>query len=373
MLVGGGHSHIEVLRQAAKGRYPGVDIVLVSPDPVMHYSGMVPGYLRGSYDAGDLAIPLAPLAQSAGARFIAAAADRVDARNRIVSAGPYALDFDVVSLDVGAAAAGLDETPGARLHAHSLRPMANAMTLRTRFDELLDAVARSSPGLEICVVGGGAAGTEVALALHGRAAARGVHCTVHLVDQGAVILPGLSARSRAAATRTLRSRGVQLHLGAAVDSVGTESVTLANGVTLRALLTVWAAGSAPPPLLAASDIARDGSGYLLVDRRLQAIDGSHVWGAGDCIAVQGHPRMPKGGVYAMRAAPVLAANLAAALIGGPPRDYRPRAEALWLLNTADGRAILDWRRLSLHGRWAWWLKHAIDSRFVKRYQVAAGQ
>ena len=390
VLVGAGHAHLEVLRQAAKGRFRGAEILLISPEPAFHYSGMVPGYLQGFYAEPDLAIPLEPLARRAGARFVVAAADQVDVANRVVVVGGDRFGFDLVSLDVGAAAGGIEGAPGAAAHARTLRPMTNAIALRERMDELLVAMAHSGgpsrtsgsaqprgrgavpvPELEICVVGGGAAGIEISLALHRRAAEHGARCTIHLVERNAALIESFATRSRVTARRVLQSRDVHVRTNAAVVKVDAGFVALAKGARLPASITVWTAGSAPPALLAASDIPRDAGGYLVVDRYLRATDGSPVWGAGDCTTQQDHPGIPKGGVYAVRAAPILAANLAAALHGARPREHRPRAEALWLLNTADGCAILDWRGLSVHSRWAWWLKDRIDRRFVRRYQVLA--
>jgi NADH dehydrogenase FAD-containing subunit len=77
--------------------------------------------------------------------------------------------------------------------------------------------------------------------------------------------------------------------------------------------------------------------------------------------------VPKAGVHAVRMAPVLDHNLRAALAGGVPRPYRPRRDVLALLDTADGRALLRWRGVDAHARWAHWLKRAIDGRYVRRY------
>jgi len=54
VLVGGGHAHLEVLRDAAR-RPLGAELVLVSPEPRQLYSGMMPGQLRGAYAEADLA------------------------------------------------------------------------------------------------------------------------------------------------------------------------------------------------------------------------------------------------------------------------------------------------------------------------------
>lgn len=48
VLVGGGHTHIQVLRAWAMDPAPGVRLTVVVDRPVAVYSGMVPGFGRVS-------------------------------------------------------------------------------------------------------------------------------------------------------------------------------------------------------------------------------------------------------------------------------------------------------------------------------------
>jgi NADH dehydrogenase FAD-containing subunit len=49
VLVGGGHAHLHLLADLATRRLADVDVTLVSPSRWHHYSGMVPGFLQGTY------------------------------------------------------------------------------------------------------------------------------------------------------------------------------------------------------------------------------------------------------------------------------------------------------------------------------------
>jgi NADH dehydrogenase FAD-containing subunit len=187
---------------------------------------------------------------------------------------------------------------------------------------------------------------------------------------------------------------------ARATGVTPDALILDQGEELASRLTVWLAGAAPPPLLAASDLPLSTGGFFLVDAELRAVAGSAVagsavadpsvtdpsvtdpphadppdagspglqppaWGAGDCIALEGAPWMPRAGVYAVRQSPVLARNV---LTDEAPASYEPQRSFLSLMNTADGRALLRWKGIVAHARWAWWLKDAIDRRFMARYQ-----
>lgn len=70
MLVGGGHSHVVVLRMLAMQPEPGLRITLICTDNDTPYSGMLPGYVSGHYSFDEVHIDLGRLASFAGARFI---------------------------------------------------------------------------------------------------------------------------------------------------------------------------------------------------------------------------------------------------------------------------------------------------------------
>src|SRR5439155_20355608 len=73
VLVGGGHTHIQVLRRWAMAPIAGVRITLVVDRPEAVYSGMVPGFVAGDYAAHELAVDVVPLARRARARVVLAA------------------------------------------------------------------------------------------------------------------------------------------------------------------------------------------------------------------------------------------------------------------------------------------------------------
>lgn len=366
LLVGAGHAHLHVLRALARAPLRDVRVTLVNPSRRYHYSGMVPGYLQGTYAEAELAIDLPPLCARAGAELWLGEAERVEASARRVTVGGDALEFDVLSLDVGAAPAGLD-VPGVREHAHTLRPMSDALALRAAVDAQAQRAGRGAAPVRVTVVGGGAGAVEVALALHRRLRAQGAAPAVTVVEREEGIVPDYAPEARQRLTSVLAARGVSVVAGRAVTAVRPRGVLLDSGARRSADVTAWVTGPSPPPLLARSDLPlRDG--WFAVDATLRATNGAPVWGAGDCVTLADHPGLPKAGVYAVREAPLLAHNLLAALRGAAPRRYEPQRHFLSLLNTADGRAFYRWRDFAGRSRLAWLIKDRIDRRWVRRYQ-----
>jgi NADH dehydrogenase FAD-containing subunit len=143
------------------------------------------------------------------------------------------------------------------------------------------------------------------------------------------------------------------------------AIRLADGATIEAETVVWAPGPAAHPFLRRSGLPVDEHGFVRVGPTLQAEGQPTLFAAGDCAA---RTDMPKAGVYAVRAGPVLAANLRASLSGGALRPFQPQRDFLSLLNLGDGTAIGCKRGLVVEGSWVFWLKDRIDRRFMARYR-----
>ena len=166
LLVGGGHTHIEVLRRFGRAPLPDVELVLVSPHRLTPYSGMLPGLVEGRYEHAAAHIDLERVARFARARFLQTLAAGIDTRRRVATlADGGSLEFDLVSLDVGSAPATAG-VPGAAEHALGVKPV-------DRFLQVWDGSrerARTGALRRLLVVGGGAGGVETVLAMHWRLA-----------------------------------------------------------------------------------------------------------------------------------------------------------------------------------------------------------
>ena len=70
VLIGGGHSHVTVLKQFGMQPLPGAHLTLVSRSVDTPYSGMLPGLIAGHYSYDDSHIDLRMLARFADAKVI---------------------------------------------------------------------------------------------------------------------------------------------------------------------------------------------------------------------------------------------------------------------------------------------------------------
>ncbi|HYU68525.1 MAG TPA: FAD-dependent oxidoreductase [Burkholderiales bacterium] len=357
LLVGGGHSHLAVLKSFGDTPAEGVRLALLSPGRHAFYSGMVPGVVAGHYRPEDCRVNLGALAARAGARFLEDSAVGVDpARREVITAQGGRLHYDVLSLDIGSA---IGEPAGTAERALRVRPVEPFLAGWERLRES----ARRGEVRRIAVVGGGAAGIEVLLAMqHGLT---GVAAEFALFSE-LPVLAGHGARRRIA--RILGARGVPVYSGRKVVAAGKNGVELDRGEHFEAQAAVWATGACAPSWIARSGLATDPRGFVAVSDTLQSRSYPEIFAAGDVASVIGEPR-PKSGVFAVRQGPVLARNLRLALAGEAPEPFRSPTRSLALISCGDRYAVASWGGLAFEGAWVWRWKDRIDRRFVERYRL----
>lgn len=358
LLVGGGHAHVAVLADfIRKGVPAGVRCVLLTPEPTLRYSGMVPGWLAGQHGRDEGLVDLAALAARAGVELVLGRCTGLDPEARLVrTAGGAEIAFTVASFDTGGEGRGaalLGDDP----RLIDIRPIA-------RF---VDRIAALPAPSRVVVAGGGAGGVELAFALRNLAGAPGPQVT--LAAGGGGLLPGFAPAVRRRVATALGRQGIT----AIAEDVRFEGGALIAGAhSLEPVdLVIAAFGSDAPAWVRESGIATDEGGFLLVDAHHRSLSHPSIFAAGD-VAARADRALPHSGVHAVFAGPVLAANLRAALEGrAAPRAYRPRWNNLYLMNTGDGSAIASYGPLAAEGRWVLALKHRIDKGWIAKYAALA--
>ena len=162
VLIGGGHSHVIVLKRFAMKPMPGVRITLICRDVETPYSGMLPGLVAGHYTRDEVHIDLGPLSRFANARFYHDEAIGLDVDARVIHTRDRPpVPFDVLSIDIGSTPYMAD-VPGAAESVVPVKPISN---FYARWLELVARVESSDGPMSIAIVGAGAGGTEMLLAM----------------------------------------------------------------------------------------------------------------------------------------------------------------------------------------------------------------
>jgi selenide,water dikinase len=364
LLIGGGHSHLFVLRQFAMHPLPGLRITLVSRDLNTPYSGMLPGYIAGHYRRDEAHIDLLPLARHAGARVIHEEIVGIDAANsQVLFASRPPLAYDLASVNIGSRPQG----PGsADDRQFAVKPVDGFIDAWQRVERRLE---QGDESLRLAIVGGGAGGVELALALQYRArrlSGSADRLSIALLTDRERLLPGHGERVGRIFTDILRRRSIEVHYRHRVEKFADGLLHGDFDPPLAADYAVWVTQAAAPGWLRDSGLALDERGFIEVDACLQSRSHDNLFAAGDIAAVSDHPR-PKSGVFAVRQGLPLARNLRRWLQGRPPRPFMPQRRFLSLISTGDRHAVASRGGWTLQGRWCWWLKDLIDRRFVRRF------
>jgi selenide,water dikinase len=355
-----------------------VQLQVVLDRPIAVYSGMVPGFVAGDYALHELEIDVLPLARRAKAGVILSAAIDLDpVRREIAIEGRPPIRFDLASIDVGSTVRGL-ELPGVSKHTLATRPIGRfAQTIDAR----LDAFGQLDHPPRILLVGGGAAGTELAFTVDARLRSAGLDPSIAIVTGDSELLASTSQRTRRAVSREASARGIETIVsrrvvradasGIVVEPVDTRASDRQQ-VHLHADLVLWATGAAPitfPRNGGTAGLSRDAAGFLEIRDTLQVVGFDDVFAVGDCARLVNHPWVPRAGVYAVRQGPFLDQNLRARLDGRSLTAYRPQRDFLSLLYLGEQRALGSKWGMASAGRLLFRLKDWIDRRFMARFQI----
>jgi selenide, water dikinase len=357
VLIDSGHAHALVLRMWGMDPLPGTRVTVINPDPVAPYTGMLPGMIAGHYRRDELMIDLVRLARFAGARVILDRATGIDLEARLIHlAGRPPLPYDLAAIDVGITS-DLPSLPGALEHAVAAKPLG-------RYAAVWEAFVANPPARpRVVILGAGLGGVELALASAHRL--RGQGATVTLLDRAGELLPALAGSARRVLERRLAAAGVRLRLGVRVALVRSGAVELEGGEEVGSDFTLTVTGARPHGWLAVTGLRQEG-GFLVTDGCLRTSDPA-VFASGDCAGIAGDPR-PKAGVFAVRAAKVLHANLRAALAGKPLREFRPQGDYLKLISLGERAAVAEKWGLVASGSRFWRLKDRIDRKFMAKFE-----
>ncbi len=371
VLIGGGHSHLAVLKRFGMQPLPGVRLTLLSRASQSPYSGMLPGLIAGHYQPDEMHFDLRALAEFAQARFIQAEVVGFDIlARRVLCRGRPPLEFDLLSINAGSTPS-LADLPEISPNVTPVKPIDE---FNVRWLALHARVLASNSPLKVGVVGGGAGGVELILAVRhrllGELAATGrsaAHLEFHLFTATTEVLPAHNRRTRDTFARVLAAQGILVHTGQRIVRVEPDAVHAQSGARFWLDEVLWVTTAAAAPWFAEAGLAVDAAGYIRVGNNLRSVSHPQIFAVGDCATIDGAPR-PKSGVYAVRQGPALAENLRRACRGEALRDHRPQRDALSLISTGAKSAVASRGNWRLSGAWVWRWKDWIDRRFMRKYQ-----
>jgi NADH dehydrogenase len=330
IVVGGGAGGLELATRLGdrygqtgnKHRPPRASVTLVDRYQTHIWKPLLHEVAAGSLDPFTQELPYAAQARWHGFEFqqgelkaLDRAAKRITIDAVLDDDGlellpPRVLEYDTLVIAIGSTTHFFG-VPGAAGNAIALDTVGEAERFRKRLiaacvraeyqvaqpvPASVDAqTGEAGPRIQVAIVGGGATGVELSAELRNTAqvlSAYGLHhldprhdVGIVLIESGPRILPALTERVSSATAELLDKLGVRVMLGERVTEVAPGVVRTASGKSVRADLTVWAAGITAPAVLSQLDgLETNRLGQLVVRRTLQTVTDDDVFAMGDCAA-----------------------------------------------------------------------------------------
>ncbi len=362
VLAGGGHAHLYSLARTKELVRWGFDVTLVDRSPYLYYSGMATGVISGAYAPDEHRIDVRLLVEEGGGKFVEGRIVEIRAEDRefVLETGGT-VPYDAASVCIGSEVpqSGLAENEAGAIR---VKPVGNTGDIRRR---LLAFGEDRAP--RILIVGGGAAGCEVAANILALLDRLGLGDELTIAQESESLLPDAPKRAQEQIIRFLRERRARVLTSTRVTRLGDGVAWIADGREIPCDLPVLAVGVSPPDVFRASRLPTGDDGGLWVDHRLRSIGDEHLFGGGDCVSFRGEG-LPKLGVFAVRQGPIIFNNLQATLTGDSLSGYKPQKRFLYVLNLGDGTGLAVYGPLVWRGRLCWELKHRIDKKFVEEHR-----
>ena len=359
VLIGGGHAHALVLKAWGMNPLPGARLTLINPGPTAPYTGMLPGYIAGHYRRDELEIDLVRLCRHAGARLIMDSSLDIDqSRHEIILGSRGPVGYDIASINVGITA-GLN-VPGFSTYGISAKPL-NAYA--DRWNIFKSQVVKGYTTPDVVVIGGGVAGCELAMAMAYALQAKGISPRVTVIELGSQI-SGVGSKVQHQILMAMANLGIVIKTGLKVVGVTENQVLLDGHQPIAATLCVGAAGGVAQDWITQTNLPQK-DGFIKVSSDLGVVGDDALFAVGDC-ALMANGLLPKAGVFAVRAAPILHHNMRATLTGKKRNHWKPQKKYLKLISVGEKSAIAEKMGVAIAGRLMWLWKNKIDRAFMKR-------
>ncbi len=363
ILVGGGHAHMMTLENINKFIAKSYKVTVIGPSTHHYYSGMGPGMLGGTYSPDDIRFATKKVVQKQGGIFLQDKVIKIDPKTKeVFTQGGQTLHYDILSFNAGSYVPR-QTVPESSEFIYSVKPIEKLKEAADKLKTLF-----SEKHINVSIAGGGPSSAEIAGNVWQLAKKTNKFMPQISIFAGRKFMSKFPESVRARVYKSLKERDIQIHEGGYVDKITENQIQLESGETFSSDFIFVALGVTPSPIFTESRLPVGPDNGLLVNKFLQSVKYSEIFGGGDCIYFQDQP-LDKVGVYAVRENPVLLHNLMAALEGQELREFTPGPEYLLIFNIGGGKGVFKKKWLVFGGKLAFFIKDYIDRKFMRRFQA----
>ncbi|PWN07858.1 NAD(P)/FAD-dependent oxidoreductase [Rhodohalobacter mucosus] len=345
IIAGGGHASLPLIKMGRYWKGKNLSVTLVSAENYLVYSGALPQYLGGFYKWEETAINLEELCSRYGVEFIRARVGSVNRqKNTIGIDAGNELSFDYLLINVGVKTSGYSS--GDKIYP--VKPMSALIDLKKKLE--------SGDCRKLMILGGGAAGTEIALNLSHP------NCTyrpaITIIEKENSLLSGFPQKASINAEHILRNRGVEVLTGNTFKKSDTEPFDA----------VIMATGNEPESVNISHNFKTGSGNRLLTDRTLLVTGSDCIFAAGDTADVDGAD-FSQIGVHAVKQGKTLRANIESLLDRKPLNKYSPYSINPLIISDGPDRAIFTAAGLSVTGRAPAVMKYVLDMKWLEKYTM----
>ncbi len=355
VIVGGGFSGVKTALDLAK--HDKFSITLISDRADFWYFPTLYHTATGG-DRDQSSIPLAKLFAGKDITVVEGHLQSIDkvAKTVLLSKGePISYDRLVLALGVVTNYFGI---PGLAEFSYGIKSVAEVEELKKHLhQQLMDT---KKPDLNYVVVGGGATGIELSGALPGYLRhimkqhglpERKIH--IDLVEGAPHLMPRMPKAVGRAIEKRLKSLGIKLYLGKAVQGETADALTV-SGKPIRSHTVIWTAGQANNPFFGPD------SGFELSPRHKVVVDeflraGKDIFVIGDNAETM-YSGMAQTAIYD---AEFIVHNFVKEAEGEPKLAYRPK-KPVYVTPAGPKWAAVEWGKVHMYGWLGFFLREAGD-------------
>ena len=357
VLIGGGHSNVQVLRKLCMHQYNGLNVILISESYGAIYSGMTPGYIEKIYSLDEITIDLQRLCFNAGATFIKDKVISLDEENKILHLKENpSISFDILSINSGSISNKQTIQIENDSKIISVKPIGSLVSKLKKIDEVIEKSSQK----KISIVGGGIAAFELSFALHKRYDGK---ISIDIISKHPLGEKNLNTNSINKVKKIAKKMGIKLISKQAI-SINNSEIKLDDDI-IHSDLILLSTGASLPEWLVKSNLEID-ENFIAVNQQLQSLNFKNIFVSGDAASIQNSKR-PKSGVMAVRQGEILKDNLFLFLQNKTLKKFKPQKNWLYLIGTYKNSAVLNYFNFSFEGKWCWALKKIIDLNFMKKF------
>ena len=363
VLIGGGHSHILLMKKMGMKPIKGLNITLVTPDPELVYTGMLPAAILGAYNYDQIKIDLIKLSKFAKCKIVFSYVNKINLQRKEVYLGERnPLEFDVLSIDIGINYQ-LTNIHGSEKFSIPVKPFDKFIHNWSKF--LLNLKAPLSVP-KISIIGAGAAGCELALCVNYKIKSLGFNPKVYLIEKNE-IAGNLPNRAKNRILKLLDENNIILRKNINISSITKGKIHCEDGEIISSDFILRAAGGIPQNWLSNTDLNLE-KGFISINQCLQSTSHDFVFASGDCASIVNNPNQ-KAGVFAVRAAPFLYRNIKNYISSKKLIKYNPQKNFLQALTIDKKKALLFRGNFSINGIFPWLFKDFVDRSFIKKFYI----